>query len=244
MSGAMIITGGSRGIGAATARLAAERGYAVCVNYLGNEAAAAQVVADIEAGGGKALAVQGDTAREDDVLRLFDTATAQLGPLTALVNNAGIVGPRGPLAERSGEELERIVAVNVTGALLCAREAVRRMSTKRGGQGGGIVNLGSAGARLGQAGEFVTYAATKGAIQSLTIGLAREVGAEGIRVNAVVPGLIMTDIQAGRDIPALSKTIPLGRTGEAPEIAEAILWLLSDAAGYCAGALLEVTGGR
>lgn len=248
MSGALIITGGSRGIGAATARLAAARGYDVCVSYRRDEAAAAEVVAGCEAHGQRAIAVKADVASEADVLRLFDDAEAGLGSITGLVNNAGIVQPQARLDTYSVDRLEHIVAVNVVGAFLCAREGVRRLSTRHGGKGGVIVNVGSAASYLGSPNEFIDYAATKGAIDTMTIGLAKEVAAEGVRVNAVRPGLIETEIHAAAGEPGrverLAPGVPMERGGTADEVAEAILWLLSDASSYVTGALLNVTGGR
>ncbi len=230
MPGTVIVTGASRGIGAATARLAAARGYSVCVNYARSADRAAQVVDGIVEAGGRALAVQADIGGEADILALFD--------------HAGVTGPLGRVTEVDSEALCRLMRVNVIGSVLCAREAVRRMSTRRGGQGGVIVNLASAAARLGGAGELVAYATSKGAIDSLTLGLAREVAGEGIRVNAVRPGLIYTDLQKGRDIEAMLPAVPMGRVGTAEEIADAVLWLMSDAARYVTGSILDVTGGR
>ena len=248
MSGVMMVTGGSRGIGAATAKMAAGRGYAVCVNYQRDAEAAEAVVAGIAAGGGKALAVQADVSRADEVVRLFETCDHELGQLTALVNNAGLAGPMSPLMEADPETIRHIVDVNVTGSILCAQEAVRRLSTRHGGQGGGIVNLSSGAATLGSPGEYVWYAATKGAIDTLTVGLSKELGGEGIRVNAVAPGLIKTEIHAASGKPdrveTMAPMIPMGRGAEAEEVAEAILWLLSDAASYVTGAVLRVAGGR
>lgn len=245
--GTLIVTGGGRGIGAATARLAAQRGYTVCVNYLRDAQAAAQVVADIEAAGGKAIAVQADVASESDVVRLFDRA-AQLGPVTALVNNAGILELQGRLDGMSAERLARVFATNITGSFLCAREAVRRMSTRHGGSGGAIVNVSSMAARLGAPGEYVDYAASKGAIDTLTIGLAREVADEGIRVNAVRPGVIRTGIHANGGEPGrvdrVKSAIPMQRGGEPDEVARAILWLLSEESSYSTGTFIDVSGGR
>lgn len=244
----MIVTGGGRGIGAATARLAAQRGYAVCINYLSHEAAARALVDEIEAAGGRAMAKQGDTRREADVEGLFAAADETLGPVTALVNNAGLAGPIGRLDDADGETLRTVVEVNVLGVMYCARAAVQRMSRRHGGTGGSIVNLSSAAATLGSPGEFVWYAASKGAVDSFTIGLAREVGGEGIRVNAVQPGMIATEIHdasgdAGR-LARLGGSCALGRPGEAEEVAEPILWLCSEAASYVTGAILRVGGGR
>ena len=247
MRGTLIVTGGGRGIGAATARLAAQRGYAVCVNYLSNREAADGVVSDIVRGGGKALAVAGDVAKEADVLRLFDTA-ATLGRISALVNNAGILERQTRLDDMEAARFERVFATNITGSFLCAREAVKRMSTRHGGKGGGIVNVSSMASRLGSPGEYVDYAASKGAIDSLTIGLAREVAEEGIRVNAVRPGVIYTDIhasggEAGR-VERVKAAVPMKRGGKPEEVAHAILWLLSDEASYSTGAFIDVSGGR
>ena len=244
----LIITGGSAGIGAAVARLAATRGYAIAINYSRDDAAAFAVVAEIGALGGSAIAVRGDVAHEADVRALFATATRELGPVTALVNNAGITGRLARLDEIDAATIERVLAVNVTGSMLCAREAVRRMSTKHGGIGGAIVNVSSAAARLGSGGEYIHYAVSKGAIDTLTIGLAREVATEGIRVNAVSPGLIETGIHAKSGAPdralRLAPIIPMKRPGRAEEVAESILWLLSPAASYVTGAVLSVSGGR
>jgi NAD(P)-dependent dehydrogenase (short-subunit alcohol dehydrogenase family) len=244
----VIVTGASRGIGAATARLAGERGYAVCVNYRRSQAAAEGVVADIERAGGRAIAVAADVAVEADVVRLFETVDARLGALTALVNNAGIVEPQMRVERMDAARLARMFATNVTGCFLCAREAVRRMSTRHGGTGGAIVNVSSAAARFGSPGEYVDYAASKGAIETMTIGLAAEVVAEGIRVNAVRPGLIHTDIHASGGEPGridrLKGSIPMKRGGEPIEVARAILWLLSDEASYSTGTFIDVSGGR
>ena len=245
--GTLVVTGGGRGIGAATARLGARNGYAVCVNYLRDAQAAAKVVADIEAAGGKALAVQGDVASEADVARLFERAQ-QLGTVTALVNNAGILERQGRLEDMSADRLARVFATNITGSFLCAREAVRRMSTRHGGRGGAIVNVSSMAARLGAPGEYIDYAASKGAIDTLTVGLAREVAEEGIRVNAVRPGVIRTDIHASGGEPGrvdrVKSQIPMKRGGEPDEVARAILWLLSDESSYSTGTFIDVSGGR
>lgn len=249
MTGVMVVTGASRGIGAATARLAGEQGYAVCVNYVRNEDAANSVVTDITGKGGRAIAVPADVASEAEVVRLFETADKELGPLTALVNNAGILETGMRLDEMEGDRFKRVFATNITGSFLCAREAVRRMSTKRGGKGGGIVNLSSIAARLGGPNEFLDYAATKGAIDTMTIGLANEVADEGIRVNAVRPGLIYTDIHASGGFPdrvdkLKESGIPMKRGGDPEEVARAILWLLSDDASYTTASFVEVAGGR
>ena len=245
--GAIVVTGGGRGIGAATARLAAAHGYSVCVNYLRDAAAAAKVVAGIEAAGGRAVAVQGDVAVETDVVRLFDRA-AGLGPVTALVNNAGILERQTRLDDMDAGRFTRVFATNITGSFLCAREAVRRMSTRHGGSGGGIVNVSSMAAKLGAPGEYVDYAASKGAIDTLTVGLAREVAEEGIRVNAVRPGVIATEIHASGGEPGrverVKLAVPMKRGGEPEEVARAILWLLSDESSYSTGAFIDVSGGR
>ncbi len=247
-SGMLIVTGASRGIGAAIATLAAARGYSVAVNYARGKAEADDVVARIVSGGGKASAIQADVGREEDILRLFEQAEGELGPVTALVNNAAITGGFARVEEVSASALEQVMAVNVVGAFLCAREAVRRMSTKRGGQGGAIVNISSRAAKTGSAGEWVHYAASKGAIDSFTIGLAREVATEGIRVNAVAPGLIETGLHAANGAPdrlqRLAGSIPMQRPGTPEEVAEAVLWLLSPGASYMTGAIVEVGGGR
>ncbi len=248
MSEVMIVTGGSRGIGAATARLAGERGYAVCVNFRRDADAAAAVVADIEKAGSQALAVAGDMSSEKDVLNLFETSDVKLGTPKVLVNNAGIIDVQSRVEDYTLERLQRMFAVNITGAFLCAREAVRRMSTKRGGAGGAIVNVSSVAARLGGPNEYVDYAASKGAIDTMTIGLANEVADEGIRVNAVRPGLIYTDIHASGGEPGrvdrLKDGVPMKRGGSALEVARVILWLASDDASYTTGSLVECSGGR
>ncbi len=244
----LIVTGGSRGIGAATARLAAQRGFAVAVNYLRNEAAAAAVVREIVAAGSTALAVRADVAVEADVVGLFETVDRSLGRLTALVNNAGVLETQMRVDTMDAARLSRVFATNVTGSFLCAREAVRRMSTRHGGAGGAIVNVSSGASRLGSPGEYVDYAASKGAIDTLTIGLAREVAEEGIRVNAVRPGFIYTDIHAAGGEPGrvdrVKAFVPMQRGGTAEEVARAILWLLSDEASYTTGAFIDVTGGK
>ena len=248
MTKVILITGASRGIGRATARLAGARGWAVGVNFVGNAEAAARTVAEVEAAGGRALAVRGDVSIEADVIAMFDATEKALGTLDYLVNNAGIVGPSLPLAEIGAERLKRIFEINVYGAYLCAREAARRLARDRGGNGGAIVNVSSAAARLGSPFEYVDYAGSKGAIDTLTIGLAKELGPQGVRVNAVRPGLIDTDIHASGGRPDRAATLgvgtALGRAGTADEVAEAIVWLLSDAASYVTGALLDVSAGR
>ena len=245
--GVAVVTGGSRGIGAVTALELARHGWDVCLSYRADEAAAAQVLAGCEAAGARAVAVRADVAAADDVTALF-TAADRLGPLTALVNNAGIVDRKARVDEMSPQRLERMLAVNVVGSFLCAGAAVRRMSTRRGGAGGVIVNVSSVAARLGGPGQYVDYAASKGAIDTLTIGLAKEVAAEGIRVNAVRPGVIDTEIHASGGQPdrarQLGPAIPVGRPGTAAEVAAAILWLCLPASSYATGALLDVAGGR
>ena len=246
--GVVVVTGASRGIGAAVALLAGAQGYAVAVNFVGDEAAAQEVVRRIAAGGGRAVAIQADVAREADVVRLFQTAERELGPLRALVNNAGVTGGFARAEALSVESLTRVLAVNVIGTALCAREAVRRLSTRRGGSGGAIVNISSLAARTGGANEWVHYAASKGAINTFTVGLAREVADEGIRVNAVAPGVIATDLHATNGAPErperLRSTIPMQRAGTASEVAGGVLWLLSPAASYTTGTILEIGGGR
>lgn len=244
----VLITGSSRGIGAATAFLAAAQGYAVAVNYTANSLAADEVVRKIRAGGGQALAVQADVAQERDVMAMFDKVDAKFGRLTALVNNAGVVDHICRVEHLTLARLQRMFEVNVFGSFLCAREAVRRMSTAHGGAGGSIVNVSSAAARLGSPHQYVDYAAAKGAIDTFTVGLAKEVAAEGIRVNAVRPGIIDTDIHASGGQPdkarAVGQQAPLGRAGTAQEVAEAIVWLMSDRSSYTTGSLLDVSGGR
>ena len=245
--GVALVTGGSRGIGAAVARSAARAGWAVCLTYRADEAAADSVVAEIEESGGVARAVRADNAVEADVLAAFAAADT-MGPLTALVANAGIAGPKSRVDELSVERVERILAVNVVGTIVCCREAVRRFSTLHGGDGGSIVLVSSAAARIGGSGEYVDYAASKGAVDTLGIGLALEVAAEGIRVNVVRPGVTDTDIHATGGQPdrvaRLTPLLPIGRAGEADEIAAAIVWLLGDDASYCTGSILDVAGGR
>ncbi|MFT4267164.1 MAG: SDR family oxidoreductase [Xenophilus sp.] len=244
----LLITGGSRGIGAATARMAARQGFAVAVNYASHPRAADEVVRRIRAEGGRAMAIQADVGVEAQVEAMFRQVDAELGRLTALVNNAGVVDRAARVDEMRAARLERMLRINVIGSFLCAREAVRRMSTRHGGAGGAIVNLSSGAARLGSPGQYVDYAASKGAIDTFTLGLAKEVAAEGVRVNAVRPGLIDTEIHASGGRPRrafeLAPTVPMRRAGTAEEVAAAILWLLSPAAAYATGALLDVTGGR
>jgi NAD(P)-dependent dehydrogenase (short-subunit alcohol dehydrogenase family) len=248
MDEVLIITGASRGIGAATARIAGRSGYAVCVNYLKNKAAAMQIVEEIKVDGGRALAVGADISREEEVVKLFRTVDDKLGKISALVNNAGILETQMRIEQMDAARLNRVFKTNITGSFLCAREAVKRMSTKNGGKGGAIVNVSSAAARLGSAGEYVDYAASKGAIDTFTRGLAQEVAEEGIRVNAVRPGVIDTDIHASGGEPGrverVKASVPMKRGGSAEEVAKAIMWLLSSESSYTTGSLLEVSGGR
>jgi NAD(P)-dependent dehydrogenase (short-subunit alcohol dehydrogenase family) len=243
-----VVTGASRGIGAAVAELLGAHGYSVAVNYARDTAAAGRVVDGLAGAGTRAVAIQADVSREPDVLRLFETAERELGPVRALVNNAAITGGFARVEDLEGARLAEMLAVNVAGTILCCREAVRRMSARRGGAGGAIVNISSLAARTGGAGEWVPYAASKGAVNSFTIGLAREVAGEGIRVNAVAPGLVETGLHAANGEPGrlarLSPSIPMQRAGTAGEIAQAVLWLLSDAASYATGTILEIGGGR
>ncbi len=246
--GTLIVTGAGRGIGAAVAKLAAVGGYRLVVNFAQDAQSAAEVVRQIAASGGTATAIQADISREQEVLRLFEAAERELGPLTGLVNNAGVTGGFRRVEAVTSAMLTQVFAVNVIGAILCAREAVRRMSTRNGGAGGAIVNISSRAAQIGGAGEWVHYAASKGALDTFTMGLAREVAVEGIRVNAVAPGHVLTDLHATSGDPhrptRLAPTIPMGRAGTPEEIAEAVLWLLSPAASYTTGAILAVSGGR
>ena len=244
----VLITGGGRGIGAATARLAAERGWAVAVNYVGNSLTADEVVRAIRAAGGTAVAVQADVSDEAQVLRLFEQVDARLGRLDALVNNAGVVDRAQRVDEISAERMHRLFAINTIGSMLCAREAIKRLSTRHGGAGGSIVNLSSVAATLGSPGLYVDYAASKGAIDSFTIGLARELATEGVRVNGVRPGIIDTEIHASGGMADRAQQslamIPMRRAGRADEVAAAIGWLLSDEASYTTGAIIDVSGGR
>ncbi len=244
----LLVTGGSRGIGAATALAAAKAGYAVAVNYQSNSLAADEVVRGIRDSGGQAMALQADVSREDEVMAMFARIDAKWGPLAALVNNAGVVDVSSRVDAMGVARLSRMLNTHVLGSFVCAREAVLRMSTRHGGTGGGIVNLSSAASKMGSPGQYVDYAACKGAIDTFTIGLAKEVAAEGIRVNAVRPGIIETDIHASGGEPdraqRLALQVPMQRPGSAQEVANAIVWLLSPQASYCTGALLDVGGGR
>jgi NAD(P)-dependent dehydrogenase (short-subunit alcohol dehydrogenase family) len=244
MAGVLVVTGGGRGIGAATCLAAARRGYRVCVGYQSNRARADQVVEAIRAGGGEAIAVAADVADEAAILRLFETVDRELGRLTGLVNSAGVAGPVGRMDSCDAQALRAVFDANVVGTMLCCREAVRRMSTRHGGNGGAIVNIGSRLSTLGGGGEMVPYAASKAAIDTFTIGLAQEVAAEGIRVTAVSPGLIDTEIQPPGRVERVGPTLPMKRPGRPEEVAEAILWLLSDSASYVAGTILGVSGAR
>ena len=239
-----IVTGAGRGIGAATAKALAARGWAVAINYLANEAAARETAAAVEQAGAPAIVISGDTSSEGDVSRLFEEVQSTWGRLDGLVNNAGLVGPRGRFEDLTSDAMARVLAVNVTGCMLCARAAVRRMSTRHGGNGGVIVNVSSGSAHIGNPNDSILYAVTKGAVNSLTIGLSQEVAGEGIRVNTVAPGLTRTDLPPAEKLSTLGPTIPMGRVGEAEEIAAGIAWLMSDEASYVAGANLRIAGGR
>jgi NAD(P)-dependent dehydrogenase (short-subunit alcohol dehydrogenase family) len=244
----MLITGGGRGIGAATALLAASRGFDVAVNYRENKVAADSIVGQVQKWGRRAVAIQGDVASEADVIRMFEDVDKSLGTLTALVNNAGILMKQSPVVEMNLERLNAVFGVNTIGPFLCSREAVKRMSTRLGGKGGSIVNVSSTAIKQGGAFEYVDYAASKGALEVLTIGLAKEVAAEGIRVNAVRPGIVYTDIHASGGEPGrvdrLKHTVPMQRGGQPEEVAKAILWLISDESSFTTGGLLDVSGGR
>ena len=240
----MIVTGASRGLGAAVAGLAIERGYAVCVNYAHDEERAQRVVAELRARGGNAIAVRADIGSDTGVVALFERVDRELGRLRVLVNNAGISGPPSRVDALELGHIRRMFETNVYGALLCAREAIRRMSHRNGGSGGAIINMSAVAARLGGAGRNVHYAASKGAINSLTLGMAREVAGEGIRVNAVCPGVIDTESQEPGRVATLGPTLPMGRAGQPDEVAHAVLWLASDAASYVTGAIVDVSGGR
>lgn len=248
MSRVMLITGASRGIGAATARLAAAQGYALCLNYHHRQDAAEQLLDELKGAGTHAIAVAADVADEAQVALLFAAIDAEFGQLDVLVNNAGMLERQMRLDEMDAARLTRVLAVNVTGSFLCARQAVKRMSTRYGGNGGAIINVSSIAAKLGAPNEYIDYAAAKGAIDSMTLGLAKEVAAEGIRVNAVRPGVIRTEIHASGGEPGrverVQSSVPMGRGGEAEEVAEAILWLASEKASYASGALLDISGGR
>lgn len=244
----LLVTGGSRGIGAATCRLAAAAGYSVAINYASNEKAATALVAEIKSSGGEAVAIKGDVGSEADVVAMFQAVDHAYGRIDGLVNNAGVVDVKARIDEMSAARLERMMRINVIGPMLCAREAVRRMSSLHGGTGGAIVNVSSAASSLGSPGEYVDYAASKGAIDTFTIGLAREVATEGIRVNAVRPGIIDTEIHASGGQPdriaAIRGIVPMKREGKAEEVARAVIWLLSDEASYSTGSILNVSGGR
>lgn len=244
----ILITGGSRGIGRACAIMAGQRGWSVGVNYAGNAAAAEDTVKAVQAAGGKAIAIQGDVVREADVIAMFEASEKAFGKLDALINNAGIVGHKQPFVDYSLERLQRMFEVNVLGAYLCAREAARRMAKSRGGKGGSIVNMSSIASRLGAAGEYVDYAGSKGAVDAMTLGLARELAPDGIRVNAIRPGLIETEIHASGGQPdraaRLGATTPMGRAGTADEVAEAAIWLIENESDYLTASLIDVAGGR
>lgn len=239
-----LVTGGSRGIGAATAKLLGADGWAVAINYRANKAAAEETAKAVEAAGGAAMIIQADTGVPADIIRMFEAVDAEWGRLDALVNNAGVIGPRGPLGGLKPEDIQHVLAVNVTGYMLCAQEAVKRMATNSGGNGGGIINVSSGSALHGGAHEQILYSVSKGAVNTLTIGLSQEFGPVGIRVNTISPGLTATDMPEQEKLDSVGPTIPLGRVGEASEIAEGIVWLLSAKASYVAGAYLRISGGR
>ncbi|MCB1489656.1 MAG: SDR family oxidoreductase [Bauldia sp.] len=248
MSKAIVVTGGARGIGAAAVRLSARRGWSVIFSYRNDDAAAQKTIAEAEAGGGRVIAVKSDSSREDEVIALFNRAIEAFGPIDGVVNNAGILAPMSPIADMTAERMRHTFDVNILGSYFTVREAARRMSTRRGGRGGSIVNLSSAAAKLGAPNQHVDYAGSKGAMESMTIGLCKELGPEGVRVNAIRPGLILTDMHASGGDPGraerLAETVPMQRPGTADEVGEAIVWLLSDSASYVSGAILDVTGGR
>ncbi|WP_191832126.1 SDR family oxidoreductase [Pseudomonas fluorescens] len=248
MDKVIVITGASRGIGAATARLAAREGYRICINYLSDDEAAQRVLADVRELGAEAIAVKADVSVEDEIIHLFQRVDAELGPVTALVNNAGTIGQKSQLEHMSEFRLLKLMKTNVVGPMLCSKHAVQRMSKRHGGQGGSIVNVSSVAARLGSPNEYVDYAASKGALDTFTLGLAKEVASDGIRVNAVRPGYIFTDFHALSGDPErvskLEPGIPMGRGGQAEEVAEAIIWLLSDKASYSTGSFIDLGGGR
>ncbi|MHC2144723.1 SDR family oxidoreductase [Pseudomonas sp. 210_17 TE3656] len=248
MDKVIVITGASRGIGAATARLAAREGYRICINYLSDDEAAQRVLADVRELGAEAIAVKADVSVEDEIIHLFQRVDAELGPVTALVNNAGTIGQKSQLEHMSEFRLLKLMKTNVVGPMLCSKHAVQRMSKRQGGQGGSIVNVSSVAARLGSPNEYVDYAASKGALDTFTMGLAKEVAGDGIRVNAVRPGYIFTDFHALSGDPErvskLEPGIPMGRGGQAEEVAEAIIWLLSDKASYSTGSFIDLGGGR
>lgn len=248
MDNVIVITGASRGIGAATARLAAREGYRICINYLSDDQAAQRVLADVRELGAEAIAVKADVSVEDEIIQLFQRVDAELGPVTALVNNAGTIGQKSPLEQMSEFRLLKLMKTNVVGPMLCSKHALQRMSTRHGGQGGNIVNVSSVAARLGSPNEYVDYAASKGALDTFTLGLAKEVADQGVRVNGVRPGYIFTDFHALSGDPhrvsKLESSIPMGRGGQAEEVAEAIIWLLSDKASYSTGSFIDLGGGR
>ncbi|RWU21008.1 oxidoreductase [Pseudomonas alkylphenolica] len=248
MDNVIVITGASRGIGAATARLAAREGYRICINYVSDDQAAQRVLAEVRELGAEAIAVKADVSVEDEIIQLFQRVDAELGPVTALVNNAGTIGQKSPLEQMSEFRLLKLMKTNVVGPMLCSKHALLRMSTRHGGQGGSIVNVSSVAARLGSPNEYVDYAASKGALDTFTLGLAKEVADQGVRVNGVRPGYIFTDFHALSGDPhrvsKLESSIPMGRGGQAEEVAEAIIWLLSDKASYSTGSFIDLGGGR